>query len=66
MGGFSFHKGMSYQKLVAGLDHDNPQGTYCYHCRNIAVIDDMVVTNGRCSLARVYHESCGRLINVWP
>lgn len=66
MGGYSFHKGISYQRLIADLDSDNPKGTYCYHCRNIAAIDDMVVSHARCSLARVYHEECGRLINVWP
>lgn len=65
--GFHKRKGkLTYQKLVADLDTDNLHGTYCYHCRNIAMIDDMVISHARCSLARVYHEECGRLINVWP
>lgn len=65
--GFHSRKGKAtYQKLIADLDTDNPHGTYCYHCRNIAMIDDMVISHARCSLARVYHEECGRLINVWP
>lgn len=65
--GFHKRKGQAtYQKLIADLDTDNPHGTYCYHCRNMAMIDDMVISHARCSLARVYHEECGRLINVWP
>ena len=55
-----------YQKLIAGLDYDDPTGTYCYHCRKVTTIGDTVITHARTSLSRVYHESCARLINLWP
>lgn len=66
-GGFSYRKGnISYQQMIADLDYDDVMGTYCYHCRNITRIGETVITHARCSLSRVYHESCGVLINLWP
>ena len=66
-GGFSYRKGnSSYQQMIADLDYNDVTGTYCYHCRNITRIGETVITHARCSLSRVYHESCGVLINLWP
>jgi hypothetical protein len=66
-GGFSYRKGnASYQQLIADLDINNATGTYCYHCRNLAYVNETVITHARCSLSRVYHEACGVLIKVWP
>lgn len=62
----SINKSLLYHNLIANIDVDSTNGTYCYHCRNIAQINETVVTHAGCGLTRVYHKVCAKKIKIWP
>lgn len=62
----AIHKSLMYHHMVASIDPDRDNGTYCYHCRNIAQINETVVTHAGCGLTRVYHKVCAKKIKIWP